>query len=344
LGIKHGGDSVGEEATGEENERARRIGAMWQTWTSNRHIGLAAALAAAVVFAGVSSARSQEVAVLVDGVPITDLDIAQRAKLELLSTHKNPSRQEVLNTLIDETLEINEAKHFDINVPDSEVESSYSNVAQHMGIDAQKLTEILNHAGSSAQSLKSRLKAQMAWGALVRGRYKASLEIADTAVDAELHLQPQPDQKDAIGYEYTLRPIVFVVESGAPAAAFETRKREADALRGRFANCADGIPFARALYEVAVRDQVMKFSADLPQESRDILDSTEVGHLTPPEQTNEGFQMFAVCAKKQTKDDTPEQKKVRDALFEKKFGAQAAVYLQKLRRAAMIEYKEADQR
>jgi peptidyl-prolyl cis-trans isomerase SurA len=321
---------------------------MWQTWISNRqsgnrHLALAAALAAAIVLTGASIASAQEVAVLVDGTPITNLDIAQRGKLEQLSTHKAPVRQEVLNTLIDEVLEVNEAKHFGIDVPESEVDNSYSNIAQHMGIDGPKLTEILNHAGSSADSLKGRLRAQLAWGALVRGRYKASLEVADTAVDAQLHLQPA-DQKDAVGYEYTLRPIIFVVESGAPQSTYESRKREADALRGRFTNCADGIPFARALYEVAVRDQVIKFSADLPQESRDILDNTEVGHLTAPEQTNEGFQMFAVCAKKPTKDDTPEQKKVRDQLFEKKLDAESARYLQKLRRGAMIEYKEADKR
>ena len=49
--------------------------------------------------------------------------------------------------------------------------------------------------------------------------------------------------------------------------------------------------------------------------------------------------MFAVCAKRQTKTDTPEQKKVREELFQKKFGAKAAIYLQKLRHEAMIEYK-----
>lgn len=321
---------------------------MWHTWISNRisnrQIGLpAAALAAAIVLVSAPTARAQEVAVLVDGMPITDLDIAQRAKLEELSTHKAPSRQDILNNLIDEMLEVNEAKRFDIDVPQSEVDNSFSNIAQHMGIDSQKLSEILDHAGSSAQSLKSRLRAQLAWGALVRGRYKASLEVADVDVESQLHLQ-QPDQKDAVGYEYTLRPIIFVVQSGSPAPVYESRKREADALRARFSNCADGIPFTRALDEVAVRDQVIKFSADLQQDSRDILDNTEVGHLTPPEQTAEGWEMFAVCAKKQTADDTPEQKKIRDQLFQKKFGAQAAIYLQKLRRQAMIEYKEADKR
>jgi peptidyl-prolyl cis-trans isomerase SurA len=298
-----------------------------------------AALAAAITLAGGSNVHAQEVAALVNGVPITQLDIAQRQKLEQLSTQKLPPRQEVLNTLVDELLEIHEAKNFSIDVPKSEVEQSYGSVAQHMGIDSEKLTAILVHAGSSAAAFKHRLEAQMAWNALIRGRYKASLEIADTDVEAQLHLHPT-DEKDAnVGYEYTLRPVVFVVQSGAPDTLYESRKREADALRARFADCTSGIAFARALDEVAVRDQILKFSADLPKPSRDILDGTEMGHLTPPERTTEGFQMFAVCGKRQTKNDTPEEKKVRDEMFQKRFGARAAIYLKKLRREAMIEYK-----
>lgn len=298
-----------------------------------------AVLAAAITLAGGSNVHAQEVAALVNGVPITQLDIAQRQKLEQLSTQKLPARQEVLNTLVDELLEIHEAKNFSIDVPKSEVEQSYGSVAQHMGIDSEKLTAILVHAGSSAAAFKHRLEAQMAWNALIRGRYKASLEIADTDVEAQLHLHPT-DEKDAnVGYEYTLRPVVFVVQSGAPDTLYESRKREADALRARFADCTSGIAFARALDEVAVRDQILKFSADLPKPSRDILDGTEMGHLTPPERTAEGFQMFAVCGKRQTKNDTPEEKKVRDEMFQRRFGARAAIYLKKLRREAMIEYK-----
>ncbi|MGH6674386.1 MAG: peptidylprolyl isomerase [Xanthobacteraceae bacterium] len=311
---------------------------MWHTRIHGRCSLTAAALAAAIMFAGASFARAQEVVALVNGVPITELDIAQRTKLEQLSTQKVPPRQDVLNTLIDEILEVREAHRFGIDVPKSEVDDSFSNVAQHMGINTQKLTDILNHAGSSAGALKNRIKAQMAWNALVRGRFKASLEVADTDVQAELHLQ-QPDQQNDVGYQYTLRAIVFVVPPGSPDSAYDSRKREADALRARFADCATGVPFAQALDEVAVRDPIIKFSADLPQQSRDILGQVEVGHLTPPERTSEGLQMFAVCGKKQTKNDTPEEKKIRDQLFQKKFGAQAAAYLRRLRREAMIEYK-----
>jgi peptidyl-prolyl cis-trans isomerase SurA len=110
----------------------------------------------------------------------------------------------------------------------------------------------------------------------------------------------------------------------------------------RFQSCADGIPFALGLPEVAVRDPVNKSSADLPQALRDILDKTDVGHLTPPEQTAEGIQMFAVCSKKESKTDSPVLKETRDQLFEQKFGVKAKSYLADLRRQAMIEYKNTD--
>jgi peptidyl-prolyl cis-trans isomerase SurA len=244
----------------------------------------------------------------------------------------------VINSLVDETLELKEAARYSLDVSDADVQSAYDNVAENMGVDAQKLTQILTTGGASADTLKHRLKAQIAWTTLVRGRYKVSLEIADKDVEAELQLH-QPQEKGQFGYEYVVRPIVLIVPRGAPDAAYEARKRDADALRGRFATCTDGIPFARGLPEVAVRDPINKSSADLPPALRTILDNVEVGHLTPPEQTAEGIQMFAVCSKKESKTDAPGLKEVRDKMFEKKFGARANRYLADLRRQAMIEYK-----
>jgi peptidyl-prolyl cis-trans isomerase SurA len=295
-------------------------------------------LAAAIMLAVSSTARSQQVVAFVNGQPITTLDVEHRSKFIQLSTKKPPTRKEVLDSLIDEILEVAEAKRFTIDVPDEEVDKSYAGVASRMGIDAQKLSEILVHDGASADTLKRRLRAQLAWTNLVRGRYKASLEIRDSDVEAQLELH-KSQEKNAVGYEYIMRPVIFIVPRGSPDAVYEARKHDAEALRVRFQNCNDGISFARALPDVAVRDQVSKFSADLAQQLREILDGTGVGRLTPPETTAEGVQMFAVCAKKETKSDTPEMKEIRDQMFQQKFGAKAKRYLENLRRAAMIEYK-----
>jgi peptidyl-prolyl cis-trans isomerase SurA len=292
----------------------------------------------ATTLLAVSAARAQQVVVFVNGQPITNLDVEHRAKFIQLSTKKVPSRKEALDSLIDEVLEVNEAKRFNIDISDSEIDNSYATVATRMGIDQAKLTQLLVAGGASDDTLKRRLRAQLAWTNLVRGRYKASLEIIDKDVEAQLQQKPEKEKND-MGYEYIMRPVVFIVPRGSPEAAYDARKRDAEALRVRFQNCNDGITFARALEDVAVRDQVSKYSADLAQQLREILEGTAVGHLTPPETTPEGVQMFAICAKRETKSDTPEMREIREQMLQQKFGAKAKRYLESLRRAAMIEYK-----
>ena len=299
---------------------------------------VATTLATAMVVAVVSDARAQQIVALVNGQPITALDVEYRSKFMQLSTKKVPARKEVIDSLIDEILEVNEAKRFTLEVPDADVDNAFTRIATNMGLDAQKFAQVLASSGTNADTLKRRLRAQIAWTSLVRGRFKASLEIRDSDVEAQLQLH-KPDEKDQVGYEYIMNPVVFIVPRGSPESALEARKQDAEALRARFLSCNEGIPFARALRDVAVRDQVSKFSADLPQQLRGILDGTPLGHLTPPETTAEGVQMFAVCAKKETKTETPGMHEIRDQMFQQKFGVKAKHYLEDLRRAAMIEYK-----
>lgn len=299
---------------------------------------VATMLAAAMVVAVVCDARAQQIVALVNGQPITALDVEYRSKFMQLSTKKVPARKEVIDSLIDEILEVNEAKRFTLEVPDADVDNAFTRIATSMGLDAQKFAQVLAGSGTNADTLKRRLRAQIAWTSLVRGRFKASLEIRDSDVEAQLQLH-KPDEKDQVGYEYIMNPVVFIVPRGSPESALEARKQDAEALRVRFLSCNEGIPFARALRDVAVRDQVSKFSADLPQQLRGILDGTPLGHLTPPETTAEGVQMFAVCAKKETKTETPGMHEIRDQMFQQKFGVKAKHYLEDLRRAAMIEYK-----
>jgi len=104
---------------------------------------------------------------------------------------KPPARQEVIDTLIDEILEIREAKNYSIEVPDTEVENSYSGIAKHLGIDTQKLNEMLSKAVRARHS-QAQAAAQLAWDALIRGRYKASLQIADSRYRSPVAIASYP--------------------------------------------------------------------------------------------------------------------------------------------------------
>src|SRR6266545_6411400 len=79
-----------------------------------------------------SAARAQQVVVIVNGEPITALDIEQRAKLIQLSSHKTPPRQEVLDELINEKLKVREAKKWGLEIPTSDIDNAYATMGSRM--------------------------------------------------------------------------------------------------------------------------------------------------------------------------------------------------------------------
>jgi peptidyl-prolyl cis-trans isomerase SurA len=284
---------------------------------------------------------AQQVVVMVNGDPITALDIEQRMKfLSLTSGGKTHSRQEVIEELINERLKISEGKKFKLSATDTEVETTYAGMATRMGATSEQLTQKLNSVGAGG-TLKNRIRSEIVWGQLVRGRYQSTLQVGEKEIVSALETRKK-DDKDATkdtSYDYTLRPILFIVAKGSPPAAFEARRREAEALKTRFQNCEEGINFARGLRDVAVRAPVLRSSGELPTPLRTLLDGMQVGRLTNPEQTAQGIEVFALCGKKQSIADSAGRREARDEIFAQRFQTQANTYLKQIRASAMIEYR-----
>jgi peptidyl-prolyl cis-trans isomerase SurA len=294
---------------------------------------LALGLALLVALLPASPALAQQVLVIVGGEPITALDVDQRAKLAQLSNQKVPSKQELLDELINEKLKIREGKKWGLEVANTEVDQAYATMASRMRLTADQMTQTLAKSGISGNTLKSRIRADLTWSQLVRGRFQSSLQIGDKDL-----LTAKEDE--GVGYDYTLRPILFIVPPGSSEVVIEGRKREAEALRNRFNGCDEGIPFVRALKDIAVRDQIVRSSADIPAELRKVLDGIEVGKMTPPEVTKYGVEVFAICAKKEsTADNTPGKRKARESVFAARYEERSKKYLEEVRRGAMIEYR-----
>ncbi len=111
---------------------------------------LAAVAAGAVVALMVlpREAAAQNVAVMVNGDPITTYDIDQRARLSQLVTHKPAVRQEVLDELIDEKLKVQIGKRYKFEISDAQVEQAFGDMGKRMHLSGQQLTQVLAQAGS----------------------------------------------------------------------------------------------------------------------------------------------------------------------------------------------------
>ena len=292
-------------------------------------LGCCVALAFA---AGLPSSARAQVAVMVNGDPITNFDIEQRSKLMMISTHKAPDRKDVINELIDERVKLREGKKFSIDPSASDVDQSYAAMAGRMRIAPDQLTKSLESQGIRPETLKARIKADMVWSNLVRGRYKESLQVGEKDVE-----KAAGDEKSE-GVEYKMQPIVLVVPRGSASEVTESRKKEAEAMRARIQSCTEANAFFKAMPNAAIRESVTKTSADIPPVLREVLDGTPIGHLTPPEVTKQGIEMVVLCSREPTKVDTPKKREIRDKMFAEKFEAKSKSYLRDVRAAAMIEY------
>jgi peptidyl-prolyl cis-trans isomerase SurA len=155
------------------------------------------AVALAMLAGGASPLRAQSVACMVNGEPITTLDIEQRTKLNFLTTRKKMSRQEVLDELTNEKVKLKEAKRFGVDPSASDVDQSYAAMSQRMRITPEQLTKSLESQGVRPETLKARLKAEMVWGSLVRGRFKESLQVGEKDVADAAQQSGEPTQTDA---------------------------------------------------------------------------------------------------------------------------------------------------
>ena len=298
----------------------------------------AAALVLAAATATQWPAAAQQVVAVVNGDPITAIDITQRTKLIQISTHRAPGRQEVLDELIDEKLKLQDAKRWKLEITDSEVNTAFNSIAQRANSTPDKFGQALAGQGVSVDAVKTRLKADLGWSQIIRGKFQSIMNIRERDILDTLNTARKDDQRP-VGYEYTLRPILLIVPRGSSEEVIAARRREAEGLRNRFQGCDEGIRLARGLRDVAVRDPVIRTSGDLTAQMREILDNTPEGRLTAPETTRQGIEVFALCGKRTTTSELPGKREAREKILQERFVEQGKRYLKELRSRSMIEYR-----
>lgn len=303
-----------------------------------RLLRLTAAVAMILIAAGRGSElHAQSIVAIVNGEAITNSDIEQRIKLNTLTKHTKMNRQEALQDLIDDKVKIKEGKKFGLDLSASDIDESFNNTASRMRMNAEQLTKVLENNGIRADSFKARMKADMTWSNLVRGRFGKSFDVSDADLRAKLGGTPEANQTES--FEYIMRPIVLVVPRDAPQSLRETRRKEAEQLRARVESCDQAASIFRTMGDAAIRDSVTKLSADLAPPLREMLDKTPIGKLTPPEVTRQGIEMVALCDRKPTKVDSPAKRQLKEKMYSERFEAKSKSYLAEARKGAMIEMR-----
>jgi peptidyl-prolyl cis-trans isomerase SurA len=268
-----------------------------------------AAACLVVATASSSQALAQPVALVVNGEAITDDDIEQRTKFNQLAGHKNQPRREVIEELIDDKLKAQAARAHKIDLTDKDVDAQYADMAKRMHVTSDELTQLLGQSGIDAKTLRAKILADLSWQYVIRGRFGWGPQVSEQNANSEAANRKIGNPN--VEYNYSLRPVLFQVPPG-DAALLEAHKKDAEALRARFTDCDSGLSSARTRHDVVIGEPIAKNSADLEYALRELLANTELGHLTPPETTSQGVQLFAVCARKETMIDLKAEAYLRE--------------------------------
>ncbi len=298
--------------------------------------GLLAAGAALAVPAGQAFAQSSEIAIVVNNQAITTMDVQRRAAFLRLQRTSGNLNDQAREQLINESIQLQEARRVNAVVSDEQVEQSLQRFAQGNNLTQAQLEQVLGQAGVGVEHFRNYIRAQMSWPRVVQARYASQQSNTQQDLVARM-LERGADQPTTT--EYILQQIIFVVPE-ARRNELGQRQREAEQMRARFTNCESSRQFAAGLRDVSVRDLGRVMQPQLPSEWREQVMATEPGRTTAVRTTDRGAEFLAVCSAQQVSDDLAAEMVFREE--EQEGGAmqeRADEFLAELKAQASISYR-----
>lgn len=130
---------------------------------------------------------------IVNGTAITGTDVDQRVALieaanniQMKGDDLNRLKLQVLRGLIDEALEVQEAKSNDVKVTPDEIKQGFTRVAQRFNMTPTGLRAYLAKIGSSERSLDGQIEAEIAWQHYLSKEVEPFVNVGDQEVNAIL--------------------------------------------------------------------------------------------------------------------------------------------------------------
>lgn len=247
--------------------------------------------------------NTRKAKVIINGEVITGTDVDQRVALIVAASGGKIGEEElqrlkmqVLRNLMDETLQIQEAKVQDVTIDQAEVDQTYARVAsQNFGQDIKAMDAYLNRIGSSPASLKRQIRGELSWQRLLRRNVQPFVNVSDEEVRDVIKRMEESKGAE----EFRVGEIFLSATEENKATVFENAKKIMEQLRqgGSFQGYAR--QFSEASTAAVGGDLGWIRPAQLPTELSTALQTMTAGQLVGPIETRGGFSILLAIDKRQ---------------------------------------------
>lgn len=161
-----------------------------------------------------SSARamSEQIAAIVNQDAISISDVNDRMRLIITSSGlaNTPEimaklSQQVVNSLIEEQIKIQEAQRLEIEVSEEDIQRGFAMIAEQNKFTADQFTEILKRSGINKATMERQIRAQVSWTKIVQSVVRSQVTVTDKDIeDAVARLQNNKGKKEYLVAEIFL--------------------------------------------------------------------------------------------------------------------------------------------
>ena len=146
----------------------------------------------------------QHIAAIVNDDVISMYDLKARTDLVIISSRLPDSQEvrqrilpQVLRTMIDERLELQEAKRRNVSVSKAETDHAIASIEADNNMPSGGLKQFLKDAGLTEDSLLEQIRASIAWQKVVSRQFRPSVSITSEQVDEALaEMQKKQGQEE----------------------------------------------------------------------------------------------------------------------------------------------------
>lgn len=323
-------------------------------------VTLAAALVLGAPHAGHAIAQDQKVLVTVNDTPVTSYDVDQRISLWKLLGQRggDNARKRALNDLIDDIAKINEAKKLRLDPTEKEVDVRLAEVAKGLKTDSDGLKGKLQAQGITVAAMRTYFTAQIAFGRILKGKYKVDVKATPEEVDRKLNgykseingklakVMADPRMRPVTVYQ--LQEINFPIdggEAGMTNELIQSRAIEANAFLSKFRGCKSARSAATGIFNVKVGKMVEADGSRLPKPLKSALDKAKVGRAIGPSRTPNGLQVLAFCGVRKIVPPKPQvsyptREQAENAVLNEKYERVVSKYSSQFRKDLLIEYRD----
>jgi peptidyl-prolyl cis-trans isomerase SurA len=256
-----------------------------------------------VTLFGKNDPNNRRATAVVNGDIITGTDVDQRLALILAANDNKPTAEElqrlrlqVLRNLIDETLQIQEARASDITVSDEEVEQSYARVAQQsFNQNVAAMDAYLKRIGSAPGSLKRQIRGELTWQRLLGRNVQPFVNVSNDEVTEMIDRLKAAKGTD----EYRLGEIYLAAPAEARQAVSENARQIVEQLRKGGSFVAYARQYSQASTAAVGGDLGWIRLAQLPAELAVAARELQPGQLVGPIEIPGGFSILYLIDKRQ---------------------------------------------